>query len=127
MRNAKRGEMRRQACACDAGAPLPQWQIWVVGERLVRLRVSLPFRPPASGVGDWKLTAFAAKMRRATGINSPPKTQFFICGEGETGPTHYSGTGFGAVGSMAGVALRAASLGTKVTRKSPNSSSRSPE
>jgi hypothetical protein len=39
----------------------------------------------------------------------------------------FHGTGFGAVGSMAGVALRATTLGTKVKRKSPNSSSSSPE
>ena len=36
-------------------------------------------------------------------------------------------TGFGAAGSTAGATSRPAFLGTRVTRKSPNSSSRTPE
>ena len=42
------------------------------------------------------------------------------------GRSHY-GRLFGAAASTAGAALKATALGTKVTRKSPNSSSRIPE
>ncbi len=48
-----------------------------------------------------------------------------ICSAGHE--AHYYGRLFGAAASTAGPALKATALGTKVTRKSPNSSSRIPE
>jgi hypothetical protein len=51
------------------------------------------------------------------GVEGAPPAQF----------PHYYGRLLGAAGSAAGAALKTTALGTKVTRKSANSSSRIPE
>jgi hypothetical protein len=70
--------------------------------------------PRLAGLGAWVLGLTAQP-----GACTPGRAEM-------NGATHDHEAEFGAVGSPAGVVFRPASLDTKVTRKSPNSSSRIP-